>query len=263
MLAEFRHIAKCAMASITLPARGDSPTMTSLQEPPPKPAWARAAGFGVHVLTASGGALALLALIAAVEGRFADMFAWLGVALVVDAIDGPLARYFDVTQEWPRWSGDTLDLVVDILTYVFVPAYALAASDLLPRAAALPLALVVVVTSVLYFADRRMKSLEHHFVGFPAVWNALVFYLFLLQPPPLVTAGIVVALAIATFLRIPFVHPFRVAFLRPLSVAMVVIWAVLAVIAVIRDLSPGPLILTGLSVIAIYFLAAGLVPRPK
>lgn len=227
------------------------------------PAWARAAGFGVHVLTASGGALALLALIAAVEGRFADMFAWLGVALVVDAIDGPLARYFEVAREWPRWSGDTLDLVVDILTYVFVPAYALAAGALLPKAAAVPLALVVVVTSVLYFADRRMKSLDHHFVGFPAVWNVIVFYLFLLKPPPLVAAGIVVALVIATFLRIPFVHPFRVAFLRPLTMAMVAGWAVLAVIAVARDLSPGPLILSALSAIAVYFLAVGLVPRPK
>jgi phosphatidylcholine synthase len=236
--------------------------MTPPQEPPASPRWARTAGFAVHILTASGAGLALLALIAAIEGRFAAMFAWLGLALVIDAADGPLARYLDVARQWPRWSGDTLDLVVDILTYVFVPAYALAASDLLPKAAALPLALVVVVTSVLYFADRRMKSMDHHFVGFPAVWNAVVFYLFLLRPPPLAAAGIVVALAITTFLPIPFVHPFRVAFLRPVSVALVVLWAALAALAVARDLSPGPLILGGLSVIALYLLGVGLM-RPR
>jgi hypothetical protein len=49
-------------------------------------------GFCIHVLTASGAACALLALMAAVEAKWAAMFAWLGVALVVDAVDGPLPR---------------------------------------------------------------------------------------------------------------------------------------------------------------------------
>ena len=58
----------------------------------------------------------------------------------------------------PRWSGELLDFVVDFPTYVFVPAYALAAGGLLPPAAALPLGLIVTVTGALYFADRRMKT---------------------------------------------------------------------------------------------------------
>ena len=95
----------------------------------------RALRFPVHVFTACGAALALLALIAATRGDWAAMFFWLGLALVVDGIDGPLARAFKVAEVLPRWSGDTLDLVVDFTTYVFVPAYAIAASGLLPRAA--------------------------------------------------------------------------------------------------------------------------------
>ena len=60
---------------------------------------------------------------AAVEREWALMFLLLGVALFVDGIDGMFARRLDVAQRLPRWSGDTLDLVVDFLTYVFVPAY--------------------------------------------------------------------------------------------------------------------------------------------
>ncbi|MGE3996538.1 MAG: phosphatidylcholine/phosphatidylserine synthase [Variibacter sp.] len=221
----------------------------------------RIAGFMVHILTASGAALALLALLAATDARWSAMFAWLGLALVVDALDGPLARRLDVARTLPRWSGDTLDLVVDILTYVFVPAYALAASDILPRAAATPLALLVVVTSVIYFADRRMKTSDSYFLGFPAVWNAIVFYLFLLRPPPAMAAGAVFLLALMTFVPWPFVHPFRVAERRTVNLAIVGLWAVLAVWALVRDLSPGLPILTALSVIALYFLGAGLLRR--
>src|SRR5271165_5788239 len=76
------------------------------------------AQFSVHVLTAAGAACALLALIAAAAGQWAVMFAWLGLALIVDAADGPLARRLEVARTLPRWSGETLDLVVDFTTYV-------------------------------------------------------------------------------------------------------------------------------------------------
>jgi phosphatidylserine synthase len=127
-------------------------------------------GFCIHVLTASGAACALLALMAAVEAKWAAMFAWLGVALVVDAVDGPLARRLEVAQRLPRWSGETLDLIVDFATYVFVPAYAIAASRLLPEGLETASGILVVVTGALYFADRRMKMPDNYFRGFPALW---------------------------------------------------------------------------------------------
>src|SRR4029078_2426692 len=91
----------------------------------------RILAYSVHVLTALGAALALLALIAASRGEFPLMFVLLGVALIVDGIDGPLARRFRVAEPLPRWSGDLLDLVVDFTTYVMVPAYAIATGGLM------------------------------------------------------------------------------------------------------------------------------------
>ncbi len=143
-----------------------------------------AAAFAVHVFTACGAACALLALIAAVGGEWTRMFVWLGVALIIDGVDGSLARHLSVAELLPRWSGDMLDFVVDFTTYVFVPAYAMAMGGLLPPSVAIALGLIVTVTGALYFADRRMKTADSYFRGFPALWNVVAFYLFLLKPAP-------------------------------------------------------------------------------
>ena len=95
-----------------------------------------------------------------------------------------MARRLDVVRLQPNWSGDVLDLVVDFVTYVFVPAYAITASGLLLPLAAPVLGIGIAVTGALYFADRRMKSADNHFRGFPGLWNVAAFYLFLLHPPP-------------------------------------------------------------------------------
>ena len=138
----------------------------------------------MHIFTALGAGIALLALLEAVREHWASMFGWLGVALIIDAIDGPMARRLDVVRLQPNWSGEVLDLVVDFVTYVFVPAYAITASGLLLPLAAPLLGIGIVVSSALYFADRRMKAADNHFRGFPALWNAAAFYLFLLHLPP-------------------------------------------------------------------------------
>ena len=112
------------------------------------------------------------------------MFLLLGVALLVDAVDGPLARRFKVTELAPRWSGDVLDLVVDFTTYVFVPAYAVPIAGLMPEPWSVVAGVAIAVTGALYFADRNMKTDDNHFRGFPAVWNVIAFYLLLLKPSP-------------------------------------------------------------------------------
>src|SRR5450755_65865 len=167
----------------------------------------RATAFSVHIFTALGAGVALLALLEAVREHWAAMFAWLGVALVIDGLDGPIARRLDVARVQPNWSGEVLDLVVDFVTYVFVPAYAIAASGLLLPIAAPLLGAGIVVTGALYFADRRMKTPDNHFRGFPALWNVAAFYLFLLHPRPVFgSLGIAVLIGL-TFVPFHVLHP--------------------------------------------------------
>jgi phosphatidylcholine synthase len=216
----------------------------------------RAAAFSVHIFTALGAGFALLALLEAVRQHWAAMFAWLGVTLVIDAVDGPIARRLDVARVQPNWSGDVLDLVVDFVTYVFVPAYAITASGrLLPLAAPL-LGLGIAVSGALYFADRRMKAADNHFRGFPGLWNVAAFYLFLLHlPPALSSLGITVLIAL-TFAPFHVVHPVRVVRLRWLTLLLIVVWAVLAVITLANDFEAGMLVTIVLCAIAAYIVAS-------
>ncbi len=218
--------------------------------------------FTVHIFTATGGALAFLALILATGGQWAAMFLCLGAALIVDGADGPMARAFDVQRVLPRWSGETLDLVVDFTTYVFVPAYAIAGSGLLPQVLAIPAGIIVVITGALYFADREMKTKDNYFCGFPATWNLAAFYLYLLEPPEWVAAVAVVVLAALSFAPIKFLHPLRVQHWRTFNLALLAAWAVLAFVATVQDLAPGLYVTLPLCLIAVYFFAVGLLRTP-
>lgn len=221
----------------------------------------RIRAFAVHVFTACGAALALLALILATGEHWAAMFFCLGLALVVDGIDGPLARAFDVERVLPRWSGVTLDLVVDFVTYVFVPAYAIAASGLLPEALAIVAGVVVTISGALYFADREMKTHDNYFKGFPALWNMVAFYLYVFRPNEWIAAAAVAALAALSFAPIRFIHPLRVRRLRPLNIALLALWGALALVTLGKTLEPGPYVTLPLGAIAVYFLIAGVLRK--
>src|SRR5215217_227158 len=221
----------------------------------------RAAAFSVHVFTALGAGIALIALLEAVREHWAAMFALLGAALIVDALDGPIARRLDVARVQPNVSGDVLDLVVDFVTYVFVPAYAITASGLLLPLAAPVLGAGVVVSGALYFADRRMKTADNHFRGFPALWNAAAFYLFLLHlPPVLSTLGIAILIAL-TFAPFHVLHPIRVVRLRWLTLWLMAIGAMLAIYTLVCDFDVGAPVVAGLCAIAAYVIGSDAVIR--
>ncbi len=222
----------------------------------------KARAFTIHIFTACGAAFALLALILATGGHWAAMFLCLGLALTVDAVDGPLARLFKVAEVLPRWSGETLDLVVDFSTYVFVPAFAIAASGYLPQLLTIPFGLVIVITGTLYFADRNMKTDDNYFRGFPGLWNLAAFYLYVLEPPEWVAAAGVLLLATLTFVPFRFVHPLRVRRMRLLNIALLALWAVLAFLTVVQNLEPSLYVKVALAAIAVYFFIAGSLRRP-
>jgi phosphatidylcholine synthase len=221
----------------------------------------RAAAFFVHIFTALGAGIALIALLEAVREHWAAMFAWLGAALVVDALDGPIARRLDVVRVVPNWSGEVLDLVVDFVTYVFVPAYAITASGLLLPLAAPLLGVGIAVSGALYFADRRMKADDNHFRGFPALWNAAAFYLFLLRWSPALSSLVVAVLIVLTFVPFHVLHPIRVVRLRSLTLSLLALWALLAMYTLASDFDVGAPVTIALCAIAAYIAGSDAVIR--
>ncbi len=216
----------------------------------------RAAGFSVHMFTASGGAVALLALYAAIERDFATCFAWLGLALFIDGIDGTLARAARVTETAATIDGVVLDLVVDFLTYVLVPMVAVwRSADLMPTQVAFWIGLIVIIASALYFADTRMKTKDNWFRGFPALWNVFALYLFVLKLPWEINAAALLVATALMFAPIVFVHPLRVAKLRALTITMTLLWFLLACVAIFERLETGIWVKGGFIAVALYFMA--------
>jgi phosphatidylcholine synthase len=215
---------------------------------------ARLSAVSVHVLTASGAVLALLALRAVHQGDWQMMFVWLGAALVVDAVDGPLARLLSVKTVLPRFSGERLDLIVDYLTYVAVPAYALTEAPVLPEAARLPAAAAILLSSLFHVAALDSKTDEGYFVGFPAIWNVVLLYLLALGLAPATALAVVGAFVVLTFVPILAVHPFRVARLRWLTCVVAAIWAGAAAEAIANSF-PSPLWVKALLILTGVYLA--------
>jgi phosphatidylcholine synthase len=215
----------------------------------------------VHLLTATGAVISMLALLAAVEEKWSMMFLWLVVALAVDGVDGPLARRYDVQKNWPTYDGVLMDLIVDYLTYVFIPAYALFKSDLLPGWTGWIAIIVIVYGSVIYFADTRMKTKDNSFAGFPGCWNMVVLVLFAIEPNFWLLLSLVVALAIAMFTNLKFIHPVRTERWRAVSLPMAFAWTGFAGWAAWVDFHPESWAHWGLVITSLYLLLVGIVQQ--
>lgn len=217
----------------------------------------RLKALGVHLFTATGAVWAVLALLAAVNGDWSTMFIWLIVAMVVDGIDGPLARRYQVKQNWPTYDGVAMDLMVDYMTWIFIPAFALFKSGLLPGWTGWVCAIAIVYGSILYMADTRMKTRDNSFAGFPACWNMLVLVLFALKPSYWVILAVVILLTVAMFLPVKFIHPVRTERWRAVSLPMMAAWVVFALWAIAVDFHPQSWALWGLVVSSLWLLLAG------
>ncbi|MEL6690450.1 MAG: CDP-alcohol phosphatidyltransferase family protein [Pseudomonadota bacterium] len=214
--------------------------------------------LSVHLFTATGAVFAMLAMLAATEAKWDLMFLWLVVAFVVDGIDGPLARYYNVKTNAPQFDGVLLDLIIDYLTYVFIPAYALYASGLMFGWTGWAVLIVITFASAMYFCDTRMKTKDNSFSGFPGCWNMAVIVIFAVEPNYWVTLGVVMALALAMFLPLKFIHPVRTARWRTLSLPMALAWTFFAGWAAWVNFDPASWAQTGLLITTAYLLLAGI-----
>ncbi len=214
--------------------------------------------LAVHLFTATGAVFAMLAMLAAVDGKWSLMFLWLVVAFVVDGIDGPLARKYHVKQYAAQFDGNILDMIIDYLTYIFIPAFALFKSGLLPGWTGWFAIIVITFASALYLVDTRMKTKDNSFSGFPACWNMLVLVLFAVEPNFWISLVLVAVLAAAMFTPLKFIHPVRTERWRPLSLPMALAWTFFAGWAAWVDFHPESWAHWGLVITSLYLMFAGI-----
>ncbi len=214
-------------------------------------------GLAVHFLTALGAICGLLALHHTVNHEWKQVFLWLGVAAIIDAVDGPLARKVQVEQSLPRFSGARLDLVVDYFNYCVVPAFIVWESGLAGEGFGLFAGSVILLSSLFHFADSNSKTKDGFFVGFPAIWNVVCLYFFVFAPGSALVLAVILALAAATFIPMKWLHPVRVQRWRGLTMAIMLIWAVAALHEVIQDFPGTQPMQVICAIAAAYFLALG------
>ncbi|PID36793.1 MAG: phosphatidylcholine synthase [Rhodobacterales bacterium] len=215
----------------------------------------------VHWFTALGAICAMMAMLAAANANWSTMFLWLVAAFIVDGLDGPMARKLDVKQNAPEIDGALMDLIIDYLTYVFIPAYALFKSGLLPGWSGWLAILAIVFTSVVYYSDTRMKTKDNSFSGFPGCWNMVIIVLFATTPPPWFSLTILLGLAIAMFLPLKFIHPARTERWRAVSMPIAMAWTFFAGWAAWVDFDPTSWAHWGLVLTSAYLLFAGILQQ--
>ena len=191
--------------------------------------------WSVHAFTTFGIVAGFLALVAVLKNDPFTAFVWLGVALFVDGVDGSLARKARVKEYTPNFDGASLDLVIDFFTYVAVPALMVYWFNMVPlefffsgSTWSLIAAVIIMAVSCYTFANVGMKSSDYYFVGFPALWNIVVLYFYILGTHWMINLGTIVALCVLTFIPVKFVHPLRVTDWRHVTIPMTVLWAAMS-----------------------------------
>jgi phosphatidylcholine synthase len=189
-----------------------------------------------HLYTALGAGTALAATLATFAGEFRQAFLWLTLAVFLDSTDGVLARALRVKERLPWFSGETLDNLVDYLTYVFVPVLIMLRAGMFPPPVAPWLATAVLVASGYGFSrsDAKVATTDYFFTGFPSYWNILAVYLYAWRLAPVANAAIVAVLVVLVFVPIRYVYPSRTRTWQPVTLVLGAIWAVLTAVVIWR-----------------------------
>jgi phosphatidylcholine synthase len=181
----------------------------------------------VHLYTALGAVLAFFALVFIEQQRFREAFGLMGLAVLVDATDGTLARWTRVKELIPRFDGDRLEDIIDYLNYVLVPSFLLIRADLLPENDALWIAALPLLASAYGFCQKEAKTSDHFFLGFPSYWNIIAFYMYVLQTPRWMNAFLITVFSALVFVPIRYLYPSRSPVFRTLTIILGTVWGIL------------------------------------
>ncbi len=173
----------------------------------------RLAGWLIHIFTASGAYLGVMALYAIYQQKPLTAFWLMFIATVIDAVDGMFARIVKIKDAVPGIDGALLDNIVDFFNYTIVPSFFLMIVPLVPDAWRIPCVIAIIFSSAYQFSQVDAKTSDHFFKGFPSYWNIVIFYLFFWQMSHIANVIILFTLAVLSFVPIKYVYPSRLDFL--------------------------------------------------
>ncbi len=212
----------------------------------------KTAAWLVHLYTATGGILGMLALFSAVNGDISNAFLLLLATIVIDATDGLLARQVRVREVLPNFDGAMVDNIIDFLTYIWVPVFIIGATGLLPNI----LWISIPVLAGLYaYGQEDMKTPDNYFLGFPSYWNIIALYMYWLQPAPIIAVLMLLIPGILTFIPTRYLYPSKNRTLAKTTWLLATIWLLLITYLLFQP-QPDPILLLISMYFPVYYFAA-------
>jgi phosphatidylcholine synthase len=209
----------------------------------------------LHLFTATGALCGLFSLLAISDHSPRAALVWMIVAVIIDAVDGPIARKLDVAIRMPMIDGNSLDLVIDYVTCVLAPSMFIYEFELLPKPQALALTGLICLTSLFSFARCDLMTDDNYFRGFPAMWNLVAAMMFVLQSRDWVNVIATIALVALTLLPVRVPHPIRTRHYREITVPVTLVWLTLLTVGVVDTPSQHAWIKWPLVAGTVYFVA--------
>ncbi len=196
----------------------------------------------VHLFTALGVVFGFLALLATVNLEIPEAFLWLALALFVDGVDGTLARAANVKENTPYIDGAILDNIIDYLNYVVVPVFIFYTLNMVPEPFLLLSSAAILLVSCFTFINTETKTEDFYFSGFPANWNIVILYFYILDSTQWINLFFVLLFCVLTFIPFKYVHPFRVVEFRKITLLITSIWMVTTTVLLFGITFTNPLI---------------------
>jgi phosphatidylcholine synthase len=198
-------------------------TTTTYAPPPGCTRAERGRAWAVHAFTTLGIVAAMLALRDVLTGHPDYAIAWMLLTLLIDGVDGPIARALEVEARVPRIDGFMLDLIIDYVTCVVVPACFMYEFKVVPQNNfGIAVLCLMVFTSAIWFARKDMMTDDNWFRGYPAAWNMVAPLMFLLEARTVVGAVLTVILSLLSLTNMPYPHIARARWMRPYTAAATV-----------------------------------------
>jgi len=223
----------------------------------------RLMGIFVHLLTGFGIVAGFFALIAVMNNNQKEAFLWLGLAFLLDSIDGTLARKFNVKKNLPNIDGKMLDSIIDFFNYVIIPSIMIYWFRYVPDQFILLIPAILIFISIFSYVNLNILTNDNYYNGFPAIWNVIVLYFYIFGTSQNINLIFLILLILLKFSPLKCIHPLRVKKFKSLSIFFAFIWFIMSIfLVVIKDLNVNPvyeLFLMFLWVISnIYFISVSI-----
>ena len=223
----------------------------------------RLMGILVHLLTGFGIVAGFFALIAVMNNNQKEAFLWLGLAFLLDSIDGTLARKFNVKKNLPNIDGKMLDSIIDFFNYVIIPSIMIYWFRYVPDQFILLIPAILIFISIFSYVNLNILTNDNYYNGFPAIWNVIVLYFYIFGTSQNINLIFLILLILLKFSPLKCIHPLRVKKFKSLSIFFAFIWFIMSIfLVVIKDLNVNPvyeLFLMFLWVISnIYFISVSI-----